>query len=501
MLDALVIGAGPNGLVAAAELARHGWSVLVLEAKDRPGGALYSEQLTLPGFVHDVGAAFFPFALDSPAFRALDLAGAGLEWRHARRDSAHPAPDGSCVAISRDVDLAEKSFGEQDGLAWRRLAVWGRRMGGRLPELLLAPLPELRAAVRLGVKNLCRFGFSGVQTSAGWSNRHFKTEAARRVVPGLALHVDLGPRDPAGAGLGLTLALLASVSGFPVPVGGARSITEALVRRLREFGGSLQLGTHVDEIRVRHGRAVGVRTSGREEITARRAIVADTGAPALFIRLLNAEKASRWVRRSVRRFRYGWGTFKMDWALSAPAPWTTSEAREAAVVHAGDSIDDLVRFTQEVRGGRLPGNPYLVIGQQSLLDSSRAPEGGQTLWAYSHVPSVIAGGWHQHREAFADRVEERIEGLAPGFRGLIQARAVHSPDDLEKMDENLVGGDLGGGSAHWDHQLFLRPVFPYFRYRMPIRGLYLASASAHPGAGVHGACGYNAARMALRDFG
>jgi phytoene dehydrogenase-like protein len=501
MLDALVIGAGPNGLVAAAELARHGWSVLVLETKDRPGGALYSEPLTLPGFVHDVGAAFFPFALDSPAFRALDLSGAGVQWRHARRDSAHPAPDGSCVAISRDVDLAEKSFGEQDGLAWRRIAVWGRRMGARLSELLLAPLPDFKAAMRLGVTNLCRFGLGGVQTSAGWSNRHFHTEAARRVVPGLALHVDLGPRDAAGAGLGLTLALLASVSGFPVPVGGARSITEALLRRLREFGGSLQLGTHVNEIIVRQGRAVGVRTSRGEEIAARKAIVADTGAPALFIRLLKAENASRWVRRSLRRFRYGWGTFKMDWALNAPVPWNSSEAREAAVVHAGDSVDDLVRFTQQVRGGHLPSNPYLVIGQQSLLDSSRAREGSQTLWAYSHVPSVIAGGWHQHREAFADRVEERIEGLAPGFRSLIQARAVHSPDDLEKMDENLVGGDLGGGSAHWNHQLFFRPVFPYFRYRMPIHGLYLASASAHPGAGVHGACGYNAARMVLQDFG
>jgi phytoene dehydrogenase-like protein len=501
MLDAVVIGAGPNGLVAAAELARHGWSVLVLEAKDRPGGALYSEPLTLPGFVHDVGAAFFPFALDSPPFRALDLAGAGVEWRHARRDSAHPGLDGSCVSISRDVDLAERSFGPQDGLAWRRLAGWSRRMGSRLPELLLAPLPDFRAALKLGVRNICRFGLAGVQTSAGWSNRYFQTEAARRVVPGLALHVDLGPRDAAGAGLGLTLALLAAVSGFPVPVGGARSITEALVRRLGEFGGSLLLSTHVDEIIIRQGRAVAVRTSRREVISARRAIVADTGAPSLFIGLLRGEHAPRWLKESIRRFRYGWGTFKMDWALTGPAPWTSPEAREAAVVHAGDSIDDLVRFTQQVRGGRLPDNPYLVIGQQSLLDPSRAPQGNQTLWAYSHVPSVIPGGWHRHREAFADQVEQRIEGLAPGFRSLICARAVHSPDDLVKMDENLVGGDLGGGSAHWDHQLFFRPVFPYFRYRMPIRGLYLASASTHPGAGVHGACGQNAARMALRDYG
>jgi phytoene dehydrogenase-like protein len=189
----------------------------------------------------------------------------------------------------------------------------------------------------------------------------------------------------------------------------------------------------------------------------------------------------------------------MDWALSGPVPWAAAEAREAAVVHAGDSVADLIAFTNEVRDGRLPTNPYLVIGQQSLMDPSRAPAESHTLWAYSHVPAVIEGGWLKHREAFADRIDGRIEGLAPGFRTRIRARAIHTPADLEQMDENLVGGDLGGGSAQLDQQLFFRPVFPYFRYRTPVQGVYLCSASAHPGAGVHGACGYNAARMALLD--
>jgi phytoene dehydrogenase-like protein len=180
-------------------------------------------------------------------------------------------------------------------------------------------------------------------------------------------------------------------------------------------------------------------------------------------------------------------------------PWSAEQAREAAVVHAGDSIADLSTFTRQVRAGGLPDHPYLVIGQQSLVDPSRAPPGGHTLWAYSHVPATVERGWQQHKEAFADRIEQRIEELAPGFRGLIRARALHAPDDLEAMDENLVGGDLGGGSAAWRQQLFFRPAFPYFRHRTPIRGLYLASASAHPGAGVHGACGFNAARMALAD--
>jgi phytoene dehydrogenase-like protein len=244
-----------------------------------------------------------------------------------------------------------------------------------------------------------------------------------------------------------------------------------------------------------------VRTGRGEEIPARHAVLADVGPPALFLRLLPADAVAWWLRRSMRRFRYAWGTFKMDWALAGPVPWTAAQAREAAVVHAGDSIEDLERFTKQVRAGELPDNPYLVIGQQSLLDPTRAPPGGHTLWAYSHVPSQVLGGWAAHREAFADRVERRLEGLAPGFRALVRGRHIAAPDDLEKMDENLVGGDLGGGSAQFDQQLFFRPAFPYFRYRTPVAGLYLASASAHPGAGVHGACGWNAARAALADAG
>jgi phytoene dehydrogenase-like protein len=347
--------------------------------------------------------------------------------------------------------------------------------------------------------SLFKLARAGLSTPAGFARRHFRTEAARRVIPGLALHVDLGPNDFSGAALGLVLALQAASNGFRVPVGGARSITEALVRRLKEAGGALQLGTRAREILVRGRRAVAVRTEQGEEIAFRRAVLADVGAPALYLRLLPARDVPGWVRRSLMRFEYGWGTFKMDWALSGPVPWRSEEARESAVVHAGDSIADLIAFTRQVRAGKLPANPYLVIGQQSLCDPSRAPPGGHTLWAYSHVPAVPEGGWSRHREAFADRIETRIEGLAPGFRGLIRGLAVAAPPDLEAMDENLVGGDLGGGSARFSHQLIFRPVFPYFRYRTPVRGVYLASASAHPGAGVHGACGYNAARAALAD--
>jgi len=319
--------------------------------------------------------------------------------------------------------------------------------------------------------------------------------------------------------LGLVLALLAAGPGFRVPVGGARAITHALVRRLEEHGGTIQLNSRVNEILIRDRKVVAVKTNRGDEVPVRHPVLADLGAPALFLKLLDQKWTSGWLQQCMRRFRYGWGTFKMDWALSGPVPWSAAEACESAVVHAGDSVADLIAFTQEVRAGHLPTNPYLVIGQQSLVDSSRVPpvlpsplggvprgtgtgvrgSGAETLWAYSHVPSQIEGGWDQHRQPFADRIEQRIEGLAPGFRSLIRARAIHSPADLEAMDENLVGGDLGGGSARFTQQLFFRLAFPYFRYRTPVRGLYLASASTHPGAGVHGACGFNAARMAIRD--
>jgi phytoene dehydrogenase-like protein len=497
-MDAVVIGAGPNGLTAAATLARHGWSVLVLEAQRRPGGAAYSEELTLPGYLHDVGAAFFPFADDSPAFRSLDLPGAGLEWANARRESCHPAPDGTVATISRDIEETVRSFGA-DGPAWRRLAEWRRGMGQRLPDALLGALPGLGPAWRLGVGNLLRLACNGLLTTGALARVHFKMEAARRVVPGLALHADLGPDDFGGAGMGLVLALMAAQPGFRVPRGGARAITQALLRRLEEAGGQLRLQTRCTRVLTRQGQVAAVRTESGEEIAVGRAALADVGPPALFLKMLEERQATWWLRTQVRRFRYGWGTFKMDWALSGPVPWLSDEARESAVVHAGDSLADLTRFTRQVRAGQLPNNPYLVIGQQSLADPGRAPPGHHTLWAYSHVPSRVEGGWTQHREAFADRIERRLEGLAPGFRQLILGRHIATPADLEAMDENLVGGDLGGGSAQFDQQLIFRPAFPYFRYRTPVRGLYLASASTHPGPGVHGACGYNAALQALAD--
>jgi phytoene dehydrogenase-like protein len=497
--DAIVIGSGPNGLTAAITLAKAGLRVLVLEAQRTPGGAVRSRETTLPGFTSDLGAAFFPFGQLSPALRPLDLEGAGLVWRHAPVDSAHPAPDGSCAAICRDLEESVRLFGD-DGDAWRELALWHARTKEQMLEALLSTLPAAGPMLRFGPANLLRLARVASASGRSFASSTFRTEAARRVVPGLALHTDVGPDDPFGAVVGFVLAVLASSGGFGVPEGGAGAITRALLRRLEEHGGAIRTGCHVDAIRVRFGRAVGVRTGEGDEIDAARAVIADVSAPALYLKLLPRGEVPFAVAEAMRTFAHGFGTFKMDWALDGPVPWSAEPCTRAAVVHAGDSLDDLARFTAEVRSGALPAHPYLVIGQQSLADPTRAPRGRHTLWAYSRVPSQVEGGWASASERFADRVEERIEGLAPGFRARILARAVFAPPDLEALDENLIGGDLAGGTAAIQHQLFFRPVFPYFRYRTPVRGLYLGSSYAHPGAGVHGACGHNAALAALDDL-
>jgi phytoene dehydrogenase-like protein len=499
--DFIVVGSGPNGLVAANVLARRGFRVLVLEAHPRrPGGAVASEELTLPGFVHDVGAGFFPFGRSSPAFRELDLEAAGLRWANAPFESCHPALDGSYACIARNLDVQAAHFGNaRDGAAFADLARFHAGIERHLLDALLRTFPTVWPLVRLGLGALGHLAELLLRSSGSLARSLFESEAARRVLPSLGLHVDVGPEDTLGAPLAYVLGLTATTGGYALPIGGARALTNALVTTLEQHGGRLKLGARVTRVVVQSGRAHAVELANGDEIAARLGVLADTSAPSLYLSLLERTDVPRWLRVRMRRFELGFGTFKLDWALSAPVPWTVAAARESAVVHAAESVDDLARFTREVRAGKLPERPYLVIGQHTLADPSRAPAGLHTLYAYSRVPPYLPGGWAEAAARFADRVEARIEELAPGFRRTILARHVFAPSDLETMDANLLGGDLGGGSNAWYRQLVFRPVFPYFRYRTPVRGLYLCSSYAHPGAGVHGMCGYNAALMAAHD--
>lgn len=500
--DVVVIGAGPNGLVAACVLARAGLDVHVVETNpERIGGACSSDEGTLPGFVHDLGAAFFPFGKASPAFVDLDLVGAGLEWRNAPIESCHPAPDGSNALLSRDLEQMAANFGDPaDGRRFADVCRWHAKVESKIFDAMLRPLPPLGAALRLLPLTALRLAYTFMASGARLSERWFRSEPAKRVIPGLALHTDVAPDDTFGAGIGYMLAVTATTGGYAVPRGGAGAITQTLGQILASHGGTVQLGARVAKVLHAGRRAQGVQLADGTEIRARHAVVANTATPSLFLDLIDQDVLPGRVVRKMKRFAQGWGTFKVDWALDGPVPWTVDACREAAVVHAGDSLDDLREFSAQARARQLPDNPYLVIGQQSLCDDTRAPEGQHTLWAYSRVPNTIEGGWAAAEDVFADRIDDRIEALAPGFKAKIKARRIFSPARLEAFDANLRGGDLGGGSNAWHRQLIFRPLFPYFRYRTPLEGLYMSSSYTHPGAGVHGMCGHNCAQIVLGDL-
>ncbi|HEX8082833.1 MAG TPA: NAD(P)/FAD-dependent oxidoreductase [Solirubrobacteraceae bacterium] len=498
MPDAIVIGAGPNGLVGANLLADAGWDVLVLEAQSEPGGAVRSWELTEPGFVSDCFSAFYPLGIASPHLRALELDRHGLKWLHAPAVVAHPHSDGTCVTLYRDVERSAESvarFAAQDGAAWRRLSQEWLRVQPAFIASLMSPFPPVRPALRLlralgGVKEVLDFARLGVMPLRRHAEEEFRGDGAARMLAGNALHADVTPDSAGSALFGWVLVGIGQSLGWPVARGGAQRITDALVSRLRAAGGALRCGEEVTEIVVRGGRAAGVRTAGGEEVTARRAILADTGAPALYERMLPEAH-----RIELKRFHYDNSTVKVDWSLDGPIPWRDEEARQAGTVHVTDGLDALSEHAAQLNAGVLPSKPFLLLGQYAHYDPSRAPEGKEAAWAYTHVAH---GAWDESRTgAFADLMEEQVETRAPGFRKLIRRRHVFTPVSLERADQNLVGGSVNGGTAQIHQQLVFRPTPGLGRAETPVDGLYLASASAHPGGGVHGACGANAARAAL----
>jgi phytoene dehydrogenase-like protein len=511
--DAVVIGSGPNGLVAANMLADEGWDVLVLEAQPEPGGAVRSGELTKPGFVHDRFSAFYPLAAASPVIRELHLEDFGLRWRRAPLALAHPTADGACAVLSTDLDETAASldnYAPGDGAAWRELYAQWQRAGRHLIDALLTPFPPVRAggrlAAALGPREWARFARFVLLPVRAMADESFRGTGGALLLAGNTLHTDLGPEQTLGGMFGWVLASLGQEHGFPVPEGGSGRFTDALVRRLEARRGRVVCSTPVTAIEVRGCRAVAVRTAHGDEIGVRRVVLADVGAPALYGSLVRPEHLPPRILDGMRRFRYDHATVKIDWALDAKVPWSAEPAGRAGTVHLGDSLDHLTEYSAQLVTGHVPARPFVLIGQLTTSDPTRSPAGTEVVWGYTHVPhrvrgdagGDISGKWDaRETEAFAARVEHELEMRAPGFTERIIGRHVLTPPMLEAEDANLVNGAVNGGTAQLHQQLIFRPTVGLGRAETPIRGLFLASASAHPGGGVHGACGANAARAAL----
>jgi phytoene dehydrogenase-like protein len=505
-VDAVVIGAGHNGLVAANLLADAGWEVLVLEATGQPGGSVGTAELA-PGYLTDVCSAFYPLGAGSPVLRELDLESYGLVWRHAPAVLAHVLPDDRCAVLHREAKATAASlaaFSPGDGQAWQEEVGRWDRVGDAFLETILRPFPPLRAGLRLlgrlSAAEALRLARLSVIPVRQYGRERFAGDGGRLLLAGNALHTDLVPEQAGSAVFGWLLAMLGQSVGFPVPEGGAGQLTRALLRRFAERGGTVEYNRPVTRVLHARGRAVGVRDGHGEAVRARRAVLADVPAPMLYEQLVGLDALPSGFVAGVRHFQWDNATVKVDWALSAPIPWTAAEARGAGTVHLGVDLDGLSRYGADLAREVVPEEPFLLLGQMTTADPSRSPAGTESVWAYTHVPQRATGDTDRMR-AHAELMEQVIERNAPGFTASIVARDVKLPGDLEKHNPSLFGGAVGGGTAALHQQLVFRPVPGLGRADTPIDRLYLASSSAHPGAGVHGAPGANAARAALARNG
>jgi phytoene dehydrogenase-like protein len=452
---AVVIGSGPNGMAAAIELARAGLGVTVHEAASELGGGARSAALTLPGFVHDVCSAIHPLAVGSPCFERYSLAGYGLEWIYPDVPLAHPFDDGTAVLLEHSLEATCAGLGG-DGDRWRRLFGPLARAWPRLREDVLAPLGMPRHPMLLA-----EFGLRAMLPASRLAESLFRGPRARALFAGLAAHSFLPLDARPSAAFGLVLGTAAHVYGWPFPRGGAQKISDALAGYLRFLGGAIETGSPVTSL------------------PAADIVMCDL-TPRQFLRLA-AGRLPDGFRRSLERYRYGPAAFKVDWALDAPIPWRAPACARAGTVHLGGTLEEIAEWE-----GKRRGRPFVLVTQPSLFDSTRAPAGKHTGWAYCHVPNGSTGD-------MTDAIEAQVERFAPGFRARILARSVWTPAALERHNANLVGGDINGGSADL-RQLFLRPTRRL--YGTPLRGVYLCSAATPPGGGVHGMCGYYAAKMA-----
>lgn len=465
--DALVVGSGPNGLAAAIALARAGRLVRVLEAAPTPGGGTRTAELTLPGFLHDVCSAIHPLALASPFLRVLPLARHGLRFVQPEAPLAHPLDGGRVIVLERSVQATAEGLGA-DAHAYRRLMGPLVSDARTLVNELLGPLRLPRHPLALA-----RFGLPALLPAETLARIVFRDEPARALLAGLAAHSMLSLRQSPSAAFGLVLGLLGHAVGWPIAVGGSRHVAEALASYLRSLSGELVTGCVVRSLdELPRARAVLLDLTPRQVLA-----VAERRLPAGYARAL-------------RRYRYGPGVFKVDWALEAPIPWQAPACARAGTVHLGGSLEEIVAAEALVARGEPAERPFVILAQQSRFDPTRAPAGKHTAWAYCHVPNGSSVD-------MAERVEAQVERFAPGFRARILARHVMPPAALEAYNPNYVGGDITGGLQDL-RQLFTRPTFSLAPYVTPVPGLYLCSAATPPGGGVHGMCGYFAAQAALR---
>lgn len=464
--DAVVVGAGPNGLAAAIVIAQTGRKVILFESADTVGGGCRSEELTLPGFVHDVCSAVHPFAVVSPIFRSLPLATHGLEWIEPPVMLAHPLDNGRAVCVYRSIDRTAESMGP-DAKRYRSLYGSLVEMWPRIEDAVLGPLRWPRHPVALA-----RFGSRALQAAEPLARRMFAAEPARALFAGIAAHSMLPLDIRPTAGVAISLNLVAHVGGWCLPKGGAQRLADALAAHLRSLGGEIVTGTTV---------------ASADDLPATRAVLFDL-SPKPLLRIAGHRFPPRF-RRALERYRYGMGVYKVDWALDGPIPWRDPECALAGTVHLGGTLEEIAASERGTWNGRAALRPFVLLSQPTLFDPTRAPHGGHVVWAYCHVP-------HGSEEDMLPRIEQQIERFAPGFRDRVIARAVMGPGDIERRDPNFVGGDIAAGVTDL-RQFFRRPTWR--TYRTPARGLYICSASTPPGVGVHGMCGYHAARRALDD--
>jgi phytoene dehydrogenase-like protein len=500
-VDAVVVGAGHNGLVAATLLARAGWSVEVLERRPVVGGAVGSDT-TARGYVHDWGSAFYGVLHTSPVLAELQL-DSRVQWgRTGTPVAAVWDPDRPAAVLRRTVDGTAAGLGE-DADAWQDLLEWWHRLGEPVFAAALgpvgAPLPLLRVLRALtGPREGVQTARTMLEPVEAYVRHRFRTEAARMLLAAHATHGDVGIDAAGSTPPALLLTMAAQLHAMPVPVGGAVRLAEAMAAAAQEAGVVVRTGVEVTRVVVRGGRAVGVVTADGTGIAAQRAVVADVAPTALARDLVGEQHLPGDWLASLRRHRYTSGFFRLDVDLDAPAPWADERLADSAVVHVTGDLDELALSQAQVRRGHLPDSPQLIVGQQDRADPTRVPPGAASLWVECHCPARPAGEDGDWAPAFAERVLDRLEAHAPGLRERVVDTTVVPPLALQERDPNLVGGDVGGGSASPDQLLVFRPVAGWSPYALPVRGLWMCGAASHPGGGVHGMCGRNAARAVLR---